>query len=148
MIPTTTRYAPNSPQTPARQTAPAAQRPAAQRQGESKLLVFKGFEEKVIALNTLIQQIKEVQRQREEYRVLFDHFWGMYTRQESLTEWLNTQNEDVDPVLQQAMTALNKLDSEQLQSKSIWPSIINDLIALQKRVAYIIRRIPQIPPIT
>ncbi|MFN9690543.1 MAG: hypothetical protein ACK551_00365 [Vampirovibrionales bacterium] len=33
MIPTTTRYAPNYPQTPARQTAPAAQRPAAQRQG-------------------------------------------------------------------------------------------------------------------
>jgi hypothetical protein len=148
MIPTVTRYAPNSPQTPARQTAPAAQRPAAQRQGESKLRVFKGFEGEVIELNTLIKQIKEVQRQRKEYRVLFDHFWGMYTRQESLTEWLNTPNGDVDPVLQQAMTALKKLDSEQLQSENILHLIINDLIALQKGVADIIRRIPQIPPIT
>ncbi len=140
------------PQTPARQTAPAAQRPAAQRQGKSGLPVFTGLEEKVIELDTLIQQIKdfktEVLRQREQYRVLLHHFWGMYLRKESLTEWLNTQNGDVDPVLQPAITALKKLDSEQLKSEIIWPSIINDLLALQNGFADIIRRIPQIPPIT
>ena len=42
MIPTLSRFSPNSPQTPARQTAPTDQRPGAQRQGFSKAFFEQG----------------------------------------------------------------------------------------------------------
>jgi hypothetical protein len=154
MIPTTTRYAPNSPQTPARQTAPAAQRQgytAGEYAQGTKLL--SEFQDRInnrrFTSNAEIWEfLADAKKQYRRYSEILNHLLMLKMSRETYIRFLGNLEKAADPELQPAFQEFTEQTKGLLiyKFKSTLTPIIKNFLSLQNGFDDIIRQIRQNPP--